>query len=176
MWSAAEGWLIAERSWQRLRSAVPEDRWIEIRHEDLVREPIQTLTRICRFLGTEFDEAMFEYVQTPNTTYQLPDPKLAQQWKKKQSPEEIRQVEARAGAVLRARGYELSGLPPLEITPVLERRLRRENRIARLKHRVNEFGWPLTLGETVSRRLRLEPLQHYCMGRMNRIINANLKT
>jgi hypothetical protein len=175
MWSAMEGWMAAELHWQELREALPEDRWIEIRHEDLVAEPVQTLTRICRFLGTEFDEAMFEYVRTPGTTYELPDPRLAQQWKSKQSQEEIRQAEARAGSLLRARGYELSGLPPLEIMPATERHLRLQNRMVRLKHRINEFGWPLTVGETVTRRLRLCPLQYYFEARINRIINANLK-
>jgi hypothetical protein len=47
--------------------------------------------------------------------------------------------------------------------------------MVRLKHRINEFGWPLTVGETVSRRLRLCPLQYYFEARINRIINANLK-
>lgn len=175
MWSAMEGWMRAELHWQELRAALPEDRWIEIRHEDLVGEPVRTLTRICRFLGTDFDDAMFGYVRTPGTTYELPDPRLAQQWKKKQSHAEIRQAEARAGSLLRERGYELSGLPPLEMTPALERRLRLQNRIARLKHRIGEFGWPLTVGETVSRRLRLDPLRYYCEERINRVINANLK-
>jgi hypothetical protein len=167
--------MTAELHWQVLQSALPQDRWIEIRHEDLVHEPVPTLTRVCRFLGAEFNEAMFEYVRTPGTTYEMPDPRLAHQWKNKQSQDEIRQAEARAGALLRARGYELSGLPPLEITPAMERRLRLQNRTVRLKHRLNEFGWPLTVGETISRRLRLFPLQYYFDARINRIINANLK-
>jgi hypothetical protein len=175
MWSAMDGWLAAELGWQELRATLPEDRWIEIRHEDLVSEPAKTLTRICLFLGTEFDEAMFEYVRTPGTTYQLPDSRLAQQWKNKQSQDEIRQAEARAGALLHARGYELSGLPPLEITPAMERHLRLQNRMARLKHRVGEYGWPLTVGAAVSRRLRLCPMQYYFEARINRIVNANLK-
>ncbi len=175
MWSAIEGWMTAELEWQELRAALPEDRWIEIRYRDLVRDPVQTLTRICEFLGTEFDEAMFEYVRIPGTTYQLPDPALAEQWKSKQSQKEIRQAEARAGALLSARGYELSGLPPLEVTPAMERQLRLQNRMMRLKYRIREFGWPLTVGETVSRRLRLCPLQYYFEARINRIINANLK-
>jgi hypothetical protein len=175
MWSAMEGWMTAELDWQNLRAALPEDRWIEIRYKDLVSEPVQTLTRICGFVGAEFDEAMFEYVRIPGTTYKLPDPGLAEQWKSKQSQKEIRQAEARAGDLLRARGYELSGLPPLEITPAMERHLRLQNRMVRLKHRINEFGWPLTVGESVSRRLRLCPLQYYFEARINRIINANLK-
>ena len=175
MWSAMEEWLKAEQQWMKLRATLPEDRWIEVRYEDLVTEPVGSLSRICRFLGTEFDEAMFGYARVPGTTYAFPDPKLAQQWKNKQSQEEIRQAEARAGGFLLARGYELSGLPPLEITPELERAWRRQNRIAKLKHRLSKFGWSLTVGETISRRLRLDPLQHYCMGRINRMIDANLK-
>ncbi len=175
MWSAMDGWLAAELGWQELRATLPEDHWIEIRHEDLVSDPAKTLTRICLFLGTEFDEAMFEYVLTPGTTYQLPDSRLAHQWKNKQSQDEIRQAEARAGALLHARGYELSGLPPLEITPAMERHLRLQNRMARLKRRVGEYGWPLTVGAAVSRRLRLCPMQYYFEARINRIVNAKLK-
>jgi hypothetical protein len=174
MWSAMDRWTIAEETWCELRASLAEDRWIEVRYEDLIAEPVQALTHICRFLGVNFDRAMFDYVRATRT-YGLPDPRLTQQWRKKLSPEEIRQAETKAGALLRARGYELSGLPPLEVTAALERKLRRQDRLERIKHRTGKFGLWLVLGETISRRLRIESLQHYCAERIDRIDNANLK-
>lgn len=174
MWTAMDRWVTAEELWRQLRASLGQDRWIEVRYEELIAEPTQTLTHICRFLGVDFDEAIFDYVYTTQS-YGLPDPKLAQQWRKKLSPEEIRLAEVKAGVLLRARGYELSGLPPLEVTPAMERKLRRQDRRERVKFRVNKFGPWLVLGETISRRLRIDTLQHYCALRMDRIDNANLK-
>lgn len=175
MWSAMDRWMTAETLWYGLRSSLPEDRWIEVRYEELIAEPVQTLTHICRFLGVNFDQAMFDYVRTTQT-YDLPDPSLTRQWRRKLSPEEIRQAEARAAVLLRVRGYELSGLPPLEVTAALERNLRRQARLERLKYRIDTFGLWLALGETISRRLRIELLEHYCAERIDQIINANMKT
>jgi hypothetical protein len=174
MWSAMDRWMMAEKLWDELRASLPEDRWIEVRYEELIAEPVQGLTRICRFLGVNFDQAMFDYVHTTQT-YGLPDPKLSQQWRKKLSPEEIRQAEAKAGALLQARGYELSGLPPLEVTATLERKLRRQDRLERLNYRIDRFGLWLVLGETVSRRLRMELLERYCAERIDQITNAHMK-
>jgi hypothetical protein len=174
MWSAMDRWMMAEKLWDELRASLPQDRWIEVRYEELIAEPVPTLTSICRFLGVNFDQAMFDYVNTTQT-YGLPDPKLSQQWRKKLSAEEIRQAETKAGVLLRARGYELSGLQPLKVTAALERKLRLQGRLERLNYRIDKFGLWLVLGETVSRRLRIELLERYYAERIDQITNAHMK-
>ena len=125
-WTATEPWTIAERQWQAFRGVVPEDRRLELQYEDLVREPEAELARVCEFVGTAYHPAIFDY--TGSSSYERPDPKLLDQWRRKLSPDEVRLAEARIGDLLMARGYALSGLPALEVDSSEAARLERASR------------------------------------------------
>ena len=86
-WTAAEPWMTAEDQAKKMRSDLPEGRWLEIRYEDLILRTRQTLTRICEFMGASYDDAIFEYMK--RTRYTAPDPKLVDQWRHKMSPFEM---------------------------------------------------------------------------------------
>jgi hypothetical protein len=173
MWTAADRWVAAERTWERMMAALPPERRIEVKHETLVREPEATLKRICQFLGVAYDQAMFDY--TKASTYDLPDPKLLEQWKKKLSEYEVRLVEDRIRDMLVERGYELSGLPPLEVTAKMQRRLRRQDWLARVRFRIKRYGVGLFVADFLSRHLGLRSWQRRVRLRMNDIETANLK-
>lgn len=97
-------WLEAEQRWERLRSRLAEGTYLDIRSEELVSAPEQTLTRVSTFIGVDFDPRMQSLDEHP--TYSSPDPTLNYQWRRKLSPAEILQVEYQCRELMRARGYE----------------------------------------------------------------------
>lgn len=172
-WVAAERWLEAETLWDRVQSRVSPERTIEIRFEALVANPPQVLADVCKFLGLEYDPAMLAYPE--HTTYEIPDPSIAHTWTRKASDEDVQLAEAQVGALLESRGYERSDHPALEIGPADETRLRRQSRLAQVRYRIDEFGWPLFLAELVARRLGLEGLKRRLRLRQHDVVNRKLK-
>lgn len=173
VWTGVERWLEAESLWNQLKSEISEDRYLEIIYEKLITDPVSTLTKICDFLGLEYDQQMLDYDQ--KTTYDQPDPKLIQQWRKKLSDYEIRLVESRASALLQDRGYKLSGLPPLEVTPLTKRKLRSQDWWFKVKFRIERFGLSLFLADYLSRKLNIKPLNKKVTLKMNEISTRYLK-
>ena len=173
VWKGAEIWLKAEQLWPLVRERLTADRYLEVTYEDLVRAPEDQLGRVCGFLGIAYDPAMLDYTRT--TRYERPDPKLAAQWRTKLTPVETRLVEARIGPLLVERGYELSGLPPLKVTRLMAGRLRAQDRLARVRHRLKLMGPRLLALDVLSRRLGLKRLQARVRSRAFELINASLK-
>ena len=116
---------------------------------------------------------MLDYDQ--DTTYDKPDPKLIQQWQKKLSEYEIRLVESRASDLLRSRGYELSGLPTLQVEPLTQKKLRFQTWWFRVQSRVKRFGIGLFLADYLSRKLNLKSWQKGINLKMNEISRQYLK-
>lgn len=148
-WTAATIWLEAEQTWEAMRPRLRDEQWIELRYEDLLADPRRELDRVCRFMGVAFSERMFDYVD--GSTYTLPDVKLAQQWKRNAPRREVQYLEARLGPRLRQRGYELSGHPPIIVTPLRRTLLRLDGRVRALAKRGQKFGWTLTVQMTLAR-------------------------
>lgn len=101
----ANYWVGPEQRWEVL-TRLPESQRIDVRYENLVRQPVEELTRLCNFLGVEYDAAMMDYDR--NTTYAKPDASLIEQWRRKLTAYEIGLVEAVCGDLLERRGYERS--------------------------------------------------------------------
>lgn len=167
LWFAPERWIHAEAVWDALCRRVPAQRRLEVRYEDLVREPVAVLQRVCSFAGVRYDPAMLGY--PGHTTYEAPDRALAQQWRKKLAPAETRLVEARIGALLVRRGYELSGLEPLRVSALRRGWLRVQDKLARVRFRARRYGLPLVAAHFVARRLRLTPVRVAVESRINAI-------
>ena len=130
MWTASAIWENAELAWEVMRPSLSDDRFLEIRYEELLRQPEETLARICRFVGLEYDPAMMSYPS--DSTYGPPDPTAIDRWRHL-SEDEVRLAEARIGTLLERRGYERSGHPPLVLTQPMKRRLERQTRRWRLE-------------------------------------------
>lgn len=167
-WAATSVWSTAFGAWRRLRSQVPAEHLLEVRYEALVADTEAELSRICRFLGTEYDPAMLEIER--DTTYRRPSPTEASSWRERAPAEEVRQMEARLGAELAEAGYVPSGLPPLTIDPVLHSRLWLEHRWRRLRFAQRRFGLPLWLFDTIARRLPLRRAQRWSQAQIDRIV------
>lgn len=173
MYCAADRWLEAENEWERMRETLPEDRRHEVKYEELIRQPEATLTALCRFLGCEFDEAIFDYAD--NSTYQTPDPSLLEQWRRKLSEPELQLAEARMGDMLLARGYELSGSPRIEIDAARAARLRWDDWWNRARFRQRRYGLGLFSADYLARKLGIAPWARRCKHRLDEIDNQHIR-
>lgn len=173
MYTAVESWIEAETLWERLLQELAPAQRTDIRYEILVKEPKAALARLCEFIGVLYDPAMLEYPR--DSTYGPPSPDLIDQWRRKLSPDAVQLAEARIGRMLAARNYELSGLPPLEVTPLLEKRLRRQSRWRCAMFRRRQFGTGLFLADVITRRLGPRSWRDSIRSRMDAIVTSQLK-
>lgn len=173
VWCAAERWITAQTTWAAFRDLVPKRDRIELSYESLVRDPVAQLTELCRFLGVEYDPRMLDYPSS--SSYSTPDPALVDRWRETLSEREIGLVERRVGGLLAESGYAPSGAPTVEVTPALERRLRWQDQIARVRFRIARFGFPLFAAEFLCRKLRLRTLHADIMQRMHEITRQHLR-
>ena len=172
-WYGVEGWLNAEQYLARLKESITPEQLLEISYENLVENPREILTQICQFVGVEFSERMFDFIE--NSTYDYPDPKYLAQWKKKLSPTEIQWVEARVGERLAMRGYEASGQPPIAVNGLLLGQLKISNVLGRLNFRIKRYGLSTAVLEIVGRRLKLKPLERNIQLKINEVDRQYLK-
>ncbi len=173
VWRGARWWLAAETMWDELRPRLPPERCHEVRYEALIRAPEATLAGICAFIGIPYSEQMLSYPQ--HTNYTPADPALVEQWRRAATPREIRLIEAVAGPMLVARGYQLSGLPPLSIGRVQRLWLREHDRYGRVRFRIERQGFTLTAADFLARHLRLRRLARRLQQRINAIEMRYLK-
>lgn len=174
VWKAVERWIIAEKLWDKLSAQLPSDRKLEIQYKDLIGNAQQTLETISAFIGVDYSPEMLTYPE--HTDFALPDPKLVGQWQKKLTPFEVRLVEARVEqSLLTSRGFEHSGLPKLEITPLLKKYLIAQDRYFRWRYRINYYGFWLLVGEMVTRKLHLKQLHRPLRLKMNHIMQSRIK-
>jgi len=108
----------ARRAAHRLR----RDQWHQLRYEDLVADPATELTRLCAFLGEDYDPVMafparVASVAVPESkrwhqrTHEPVTTRRVRSWQTRLSETEIALCEAALGSRLVACGYELSGAP-----------------------------------------------------------------
>jgi hypothetical protein len=165
VWCAAARWREAEQCWERLRQRLDAGRCHEVRYEELVARPEQTLRGICEFIGVPYSLEMLEYPRT--TRYTTPDPALIDQWRVRLRPREIQLLEERLGTMLAARGYALSGLPRIRVGRWQRLWLRQEDRYRRVRARGRRNGWALVISEILARFLCLRSWHRSIQLRLN---------
>ena len=116
---------------------------------------------------------MLEYDK--RSTYDRPDARLTYQWKRKLTPRQIRQVEARLGPRLQRTGYAPSGLPPLRVSSTERLWLRVQNTLATRSHRIRRYGLRNVLQHKLARMFGLRQLEAGAQSRMDRITLRHLK-
>jgi len=173
-WGGAHYWLRANESWNTLRGRVPADNCLEVSYEQLLADTRATMNEVCSFLGVSFEESMLEIDKT--TTYERPNPKVAQSWRDTATRREIAEVEACVGEQqLRACGYQPSGLPGLKLSPARRRLIRIYDLLGRCRRRIQIYGLSLWFQSMLSRRLPSERYRRYCQRRIDAVDNKNLK-
>ena len=108
----------------KVGAALGPRHYMEIRYEDLVREPEAGLRRICAFLGERYDPAMLSYaedaakevpagsLQWHRTSVSPPDKARAEAWRTRMSVADRAIFEEHAAEALALFGYELERHPP----------------------------------------------------------------
>lgn len=172
-WGGALGWLSAEEEWDHVAGVLPPGQRLEVRYEDLIASCTENLSRICQFLGTDFDASMLDYAQ--DSTYDSPDARLLGQWRRRLSDRQVRLVETRVGSRLREQGYSPSGLPPL--APHLAERMLDPMRLMVMRNRRGwkRYGPRLLVTEKLSRWMRLRARWRCARLAMNELDRAYLK-
>lgn len=150
VWFAADRWIEAEETWEALAQALPSDRCMTVKYEDLVRDPQSELTRICEFLGIEFDPAMLEFHE--RSTYEAISPKFTESWRKL-DPEMLALLEHKLGPWLHRRGYPFS-TADREPSRVDRVRLYVDNRLRKAYFRQQRYGFGLWVKAVVAHRIR----------------------
>ena len=173
VWHGVEEWIRVEKLWKEFSQNIPADRKLEIAYEDLIVNYVDTLKKICGFIGVDYDPAMLDYVSSSD--YALPEPKLIHQWKKKQSDREIQLLENRIGSMLVERGYSLSGLAPVKVNAVDKVLLKIHSWWGKLQFRSNRLGPGLVLSYFLARKLGITSWEKQSLLKINDVQRKYLK-
>lgn len=124
----AQDWMWKITICHKVGRVLGPERYLELRYEDLVRDPEFSLRRACEFLGEDFDGRMLQYHETAQdvvpaeslkwhrNSVQPPDTSKVFAWKTA-LPESDRVIfEEIAGDTLEYFGYERTPLTPTLVT------------------------------------------------------------
>ena len=110
-----------------------------------------------------------------NSTYSQVDASLSYQWRRKQSPTEVSELEFKLGDLLVDKGYETSAAGPVQPTRLRLLQLLLQNKRAIWRNRVKRYGLFDPVWDTCTRRLGLNHLATKTRQRMNERDKAYLK-
>jgi len=135
-------WAARVRSARTAGAFLPADRYMEYRHEDLVREPDTKLREICSFMGIPFEDAMLSYHEKQRSSEHYGSrnmdkpPTETRDWRTQMSREDLRLCEILDGELLTDLGYTLETTPGADEDALQ----RRAQEIAR-SQAIWEKGW-----------------------------------
>ncbi len=166
---AVEGWMATEEGWiaSAGKRTGPTE---ELRYETLVAEPEAELARICAFLDLEYEEGLLSYPDS--TTYDKPDARLAEQWRRKMSPRELSLVEARLGPLLAETGYAPSGQPQITISATQRLALDLHSAYGRWRHLIGRYGL-LPIQRGLGRRLGMKSVEQTAQRKIDALMTEH---
>lgn len=163
-WYGVDHWIGTEREWEAHAGALASDQVFTLQYEALLRAPEDTLRQLFDFIDLPFDDQVFGF--SDHSTYEPLDESLAEQWRRKQTPDELSDVEYKLGDLLAGRGYQPSGAPVRAPGTVRKAALFVQNKRHLWKTRFGRFGLVDPLIETLTRRLGLQGLGRGARARM----------
>jgi len=172
-WKACGHWREVEEAWDRFAAVLPPSSSYEVRYEDLVAEPQQTLEGLCGFLGVAYDPGMLAYPTW--SRYGPPDPASGGQWLRRYTPNQLAQVEAEIGEMLSRRGYPLSGVTPCMPVGLARILLELQSWAYQVRFRLRHYGIGVVVAESLARRLGLRTLQRRLQRHLDGIIERQLR-
>ena len=110
-------WTYKMRKAQRAMKKMMPEKSLEVRYEDLVRDPKGKLREVCSFLSIDYESGLLEYWKNSDHFIGKHHSKLifkpvssesVGKWKRRLSKKENRKFELVAGGMLASRGYELT--------------------------------------------------------------------
>jgi hypothetical protein len=172
LYHGVDHWIATEAAWDAAAGRLAPGQAHELKYETLFADVEAALRQVCTFLGVGYDPGMLDYHKS--TTYGPPDAGLANQWRRRAHRGELAPLEAKAGALMARRGYELSG--PLAPPGALARGvLRLQNRLRIWRFGIDRFGAGLYIGEKLTRFLRLSAWHRRLLQRKRAVALRNLK-
>lgn len=174
VWYGADIWVQAESRWKRLAESLLPTDWLEIRFEELVNNTKNVLSEVCGFLELEYSDSMLEY---PNqSTYEAPDSKLANQWRRKLTSHDIGLVELKCSPLMESLGYSIES-PSEPISWIHRAVLGIDNRLKRWRFRIKHYGFGLFLQWKLAQRIGTtrSAWSRRVMRRVNEVKDANVK-
>jgi hypothetical protein len=144
-------------------TTLPAQRIARVRYEDIVREPVATIGRLCRFIGIEPEPQMTAEAgyRTPSHlrgTHALvgkrPNADRINVWEKVLTPRQIELFEAYSGQMLAMLKYDMK----------FGSRARRMDRSERISAFIREF-WSSFVGNPIRHRRRLKKVKGAGRGR-----------
>ncbi len=98
---------------RELGRKISKDQYLEVKYEDLLGSPKETMRKVMGFLGEEYDESLINFKKSkdPNSKTPLVARPISasnrEKWKNKMSNWDIRVFESAAGAALAKAGYDI---------------------------------------------------------------------
>jgi hypothetical protein len=166
-------WIETEQAWDRVAARIAPEHALELRYETLLQDLEGELRRVCGFIGVPFSPAMLNYHE--NSSYDRPDPRLIEQWRRKIAPGDLALIEGRVGPLLAARGYAPSGAAPRVPGAAEAAALTLRNAVGRYRFAVGRFGFWLATAERTAARLGLPGPKKAVRARMNAIQQRLIK-
>ena len=166
-------WMDPILRWKHLEPRLAEHQKHQIKYEDLIRDPVRELTKICDFLGVSYDGSMLEY--PVDTTYSAPDPSLVEQWRRKMTDDEIMWVESVCEPLMRDFGYDPHSSPIRPPTKFQALQLALQNRSSRIRGNVGRYGLPLYVSWQVTKRMPHNRLREHVLRKVDDVIAGQLK-
>jgi len=124
IYSGARLWKHYVEAGRNAGKQLTPQQYLELRYEDILGNPVPTVTRICEFLGEAFSEKVIDFQKSRDPRTKTPLLKQGLQegnrekWRTSMTPRQIRTFESIAGDTLKDCGYELvypmHPLSPLE--------------------------------------------------------------
>ena len=124
LWEGAIDWRRFVRSGRRAGQALGEQRYREIRYEDLIEDPQTHMMSLCEFVGLDFEEEMLLYFEraeklgsngTHHRNLRRPPTRNLRDWRQQLTAADVALFEVLAGDLLSELGYERAtpqpGLP-----------------------------------------------------------------
>lgn len=171
VWHGADHWIKTERGW----NAAETDGLTQmtLRYEELVADPEGVLAALCDFVGVAFTPEMLTYHQ--QSSYAKVDVNLAYQWRRKQSPREVAEVEFLLGDLLERAGYDPSGYPVKKPGRLRRLSLDVQQKRAVWASRFERFGYVDPILEAIAHRLKQPQWAYAARRRMNDKVRKQLK-
>lgn len=172
LYHAVGHWIEVESDWDCVAPWLVPQQVLTLRYEQLVQTPKEDLRRVCGFLGLPWDGAMLRYAET--STYDAPDASLIAQWKTRCDPDQIALLEGRAGTLVTARGYAVTGRAR---RPSLVERggMGLSEKLHLWLHGARVYGAGTFLAEKLTRLARLQGPHGRLRLRMNQVDTLRLK-
>jgi len=166
-------WMEPVLRWRALEPSLSPSQKHELRYEDLIRDPVGELTKICEFLGVDFDEAMLSY--PGDSTYASPDVGLVEQWRRKLSDDEVMWIESVCSPLMDEVGYASEHSKPQRPTGLTAAKLAIQNRRSRIQRNIDVYGLPLYVSWQLGKRMPRNALQKRILRRVQDVDTSRLK-